>query len=247
MSREVVRTAAALIIGNEILSGKIHEQNLSALADTLRSLGIDLSRASVVKDSIDVVASEVTQLSRDHDVVFTSGGVGPTHDDITIDALAAAFDRPVVMDETLAGLIRKAYGDQCSEAHLRMARIPKGAHLVSTGDVAWPTVVVENVWVLPGVPEIFRMKLDVVRDHMHGPIQFLSRAAYVQMDESDVKPLLDKVVAAHPAVEVGSYPKWFDPTYKTKITFDAVDESELSRAFEQLLSLLPTGEPQRTT
>jgi molybdenum cofactor synthesis domain-containing protein len=247
MAREVVRTAAALIIGNEILSGKIQDQNLSALAHTLRSLGIELARASFVKDTIDVVAGELVELSQVHDVVFTSGGVGPTHDDITIDALATAFDRPVVVDEAVATLIRKAYGDKCTEAHLRMARVPEGARLVSTGDVAWPTVVMHNVWVLPGVPEIFRMKLDVVRDHLRGPAEFASRALYVQIDESDLKPLLDQIVEAHPTVEVGSYPKWFDSSYKTKVTFDAIDQGELLRAFEHLVSLLPAGEPQRTT
>jgi molybdopterin-biosynthesis enzyme MoeA-like protein len=179
-------------------------------------------------------------------VVFSSGGVGPTHDDVTIDGLAQAFNRPVVIDETVAELIRNAYGQKCTEAHLRMARVPEGARLVSTEDVAWPTVVIENVWVLPGVPEIFRMKLDVVREHLRGPVPYVSRAAYVQMDEGDLKPVLDSVVAEHTSVEVGSYPKWFDPTYKTKVTLDALNAEDLERAFQHLLALLPAGEPQRT-
>jgi molybdenum cofactor synthesis domain-containing protein len=247
MARELVRTAAALIIGNEILSGKIQDQNLAALASTLRALGIELGHASIVGDSIDDVVKEARELSSRYDVVFSSGGVGPTHDDVTIDALAAAFGRRVVVDEAVAALIHQAYGEKCSEAHLRMARVPEGARLVSTEDVAWPTVVVENVWVLPGVPEIFRMKLDVVREHLSGPVRFESRAAYVQMDESDLKPLLDAIVKSHPTVAVGSYPKWLDASYKTKVTLDAVDSEELTRAYGHLLSLLPAGEPQRTS
>jgi len=247
MSPELVRNAAALIIGNEILSGKIQEQNLGELARTLRALGIRLLGASIIGDSIDEIAEHAKHLSGSSDVVFSSGGVGPTHDDVTIDGLAKAFGRPVVIDEVVADLIRRSYGEKCTEAHLRMARVPEGARLVSTHDVGWPTVVIENVWVLPGVPEIFRMKLDVVREHLRGPVPYVSRAAYVQMDEGDLKPVLDSIVAQHASVEVGSYPKWFDPSYKTKVTLDALDPDDLERAFQHLLSLLPAGEPQRTS
>lgn len=246
MSREVAQRAAALIIGNELLSGKIRDENLGALAQTLRGLGIQLSRAVFVQDVLEAIAEEVLVLSRGHDVVFTSGGVGPTHDDITIDAVALAFGVAVVTDEVFANLIRSAYGNRCTEAHLRMARVPQGAALVTSSQIAWPTVRMQNVWVMPGVPEIFRMKLDLVRDRLRGPVRFESRAIYTQIEESELKPLLDRLVAAHPTVEVGSYPKWFDKTYKTKVTIDGTDSEATLAAFESLLALLPAGEPQRT-
>lgn len=246
MSRDTVKSAAALIIGNELLSGKIRDENLDQLARTLRSLGIALSRAVFVEDDLATIAREVSELSQSYDVVFTSGGVGPTHDDVTIDAVASAFGARVVTDEHFAGLIRQAYGARCTEAHLRMARVPEGAELVSSREITWPTVLMRNVWVMPGVPEIFRMKLSIVRERLRGPIRFVSHVVYTQIEESDLKPLLDQVVQQHPNVQVGSYPKWLDPSYRTKVTIDATDPAAVKAALGSLLSLLPPGEPQRT-
>ena len=126
-----------------------------------------------------------------------------------------------------------------------MALVPEGAELAATSEITWPTVVMKNVWVLPGVPEVFRMKLAVVRAWLSGPEPFVSRAAYTRIEEAELKPLLDRVVAAHPSVEVGSYPRWFDPSYKTKITFDARNAADAEAAIASFLALLPAGEPQR--
>jgi molybdenum cofactor synthesis domain-containing protein len=239
------RNAAALLIGNELLSGKVHEANLIELARTLRALGVRLERVVIVPDEIDVIAAEVRQLSSSFDVVFTSGGVGPTHDDVTIDAIAKAFGVAATMDPTTESLLRNAYGDRCTEGHLRMALVPAGAELKTTTEVIWPTVLMKNVWILPGVPEIFRMKLAVVRAWVKGPERFVSKAVFTKMDEAELKPLLDRVVADHASVEVGSYPKWFDATYKTKVTFDSRDADGVQKALDSFLALLPAGEPQR--
>lgn len=245
MQREVVRTAAALIIGNELLSGKTQDENLTPLAKTLRSLGVRLCRTVMIEDDLEIIAREVLALHRAYDVVFTSGGVGPTHDDVTIDAVARAFETDVVIDADFARLIEQAYGDKCTESHLRMARVPKGSELITSAEIAWPTVRFANVWVMPGVPEIFRMKLSMVRQRLAGPVTFYSSAVFTRIEESELKPLLDRVVEAHPEVEVGSYPKWRDPAYKTKVTLDATHEAAKQAALELLLSLLPPGEPQR--
>ncbi|MCA9593461.1 MAG: competence/damage-inducible protein A [Myxococcales bacterium] len=234
-----VGTAALLLIGNELLSGKVHEQNLVELARTLRALGIKLSRAVVVLDDVETIAREIRALKAEHDVVFTSGGVGPTHDDVTIEAVARAFDVSVSMHPTMEKLLRDAYKEKTTEGHLRMALVPEGAELVTTSEVPWPTVVMKDVWVLPGVPEIFRMKLSVVRAWMKGPLPFVSKAVFTRLEEAALKPLIDTVVAAHPDVEVGSYPKWFDDTYKTKVTFDARDDAAVERAVERFVSELP--------
>jgi len=242
---EPARTAAALLIGNELLSGKIHEANLVELARTLRAAGVHLKRAVMIPDELDVIADEVRALHSSYDVVFTSGGVGPTHDDITIEAIARAFGVPAVIDQAFEAMLRDVYGDRMTDGHRRMALVPLGADLVVHDEVRWPTVRMKNVWVLPGVPEAFRMKLAVVRDHVRGAQRFVSREIYTRMDEPDLKPLLDKLVAAHPNVDIGSYPKWFDARYKTKITFDATDETKLDAAVAEFLSMLPEGEPQR--
>ncbi|HEX4341082.1 MAG TPA: competence/damage-inducible protein A [Polyangiaceae bacterium] len=244
MAPTTVRNAAALLVGNELLSGKVHEANLVNLARTLRALGVKLERAVMVPDDMNVIANEVRALSDAYDVVFTSGGVGPTHDDITIEAVALGFGVRAVVHPEFEALLHAVYGDKMSDGHLRMALVPEGAELVRHEETRWPTVLMKNVWILPGVPEAFRMKLAVVRANVHGAARFVSREVFTKMDEPDLKPMLDRVVAAHPDVDVGSYPKWFDARYKTKITFDATDDAKLEAAVTEFLSLLPEGEPQ---
>lgn len=237
-----VSTAAALVIGDELLSGKIREENVQGLAKVLRVLGIRLVRVNVVGDDLGTIAQEVRELSAAHDVVFTSGGVGPTHDDITIDAVAHAFGVAAAVNADVEALLKRAYGDRYHAGHQRMALVPEGATLRSTEEVPWPTIVMRNVWVLPGVPEVFRMKLALLKSHLVGAHRFVSRAVLTQMDEGDLKPLLDQVVVAFPEVAVGSYPRWRSPDYKTKITFDAASDAQVDAAVEAFLKLLPPGE-----
>ncbi|HEX9297440.1 MAG TPA: molybdopterin-binding protein [Polyangiaceae bacterium] len=243
--RQARKTAAALIVGNELLSGKVQDENVIALAKLLRELGIRLCRVVMVLDDPETIAAEVRQLARDYTVVFTSGGVGPTHDDLTIEGVARGFGVQVVSSSLMASMLQTHYGDRCTEGHLRMALIPEGAELATNAEVIWPAVVMRNVWILPGIPEVFRMKLSLVRERLGGGAPFVSRAVYTKMDEGDLKPLLDRVVATHPDVEVGSYPKWSDPGYRTKLTFDGHDAAAVARAMEAFLKVLPAGEPQR--
>src|SRR6187551_1177646 len=162
MTQRVVRTAAALVIGNELLSGKVLDANVYVLAGTLRALGIRLSRVVMLPD-------EVRRLSAEVDVVFTSGGVGPTHDDVTVEAVARAFGVDVVLDPTLSELLRGVYGERLTDAHLLMARVPVGAMLCGSAEVQWPTPVMNNVWILPGIPDLFKLKLLTARAWLRGP------------------------------------------------------------------------------
>lgn len=231
----VVETAAAAVIGNELLSGKIQDQNLLELARLLRALGIRLIRAVVLPDDIDVIAREVALLGEQADIVFTSGGVGPTHDDVTVEAVARALGVGVERDPTLERMLKAFYGDACSEAHLRMALVPEGAQLMSTPDIQWPTIFAKNVFLLPGVPEIFKTKLDAVRAHVRGPRPFVSKAVFLRLEEAEITERMNQVVARHANVEVGSYPKWFEPSYKTKVTFDGHDDAAVARAVSDFL------------
>ncbi len=241
----IVETACLLLIGTELLSGKTHDANLHPLATTLRSLGITLRRVVVVPDETDVLVAELREAKAHYDLVITSGGVGPTHDDVTIDAVARAFDVPTESDEKLEALLRRVYGQRLTDAHLRMARVPRGARLELSEQVTWPTVVLDNVWILPGVPELFRAKLVALRENVRGPVTFHTRSIYTKLDEGYLKPILDAVVETHPDVEVGSYPKWFDPSYSTKVTLDSPSEQHVEAALVLLLAALPEGEPQR--
>jgi molybdenum cofactor synthesis domain-containing protein len=250
MEASRLQTAAALVIGNEILSGKVEESNVSVLARALRGLGVLLERAVVVLDDVDTIAREVHTLSRAHDWLFTSGGVGPTHDDVTIEAVARAFGVRVVSSPRMEAMLRAHYGETCTEGHLRMALVPEGASLEATADVTWPTIRVGNTWLLPGIPQVFRMKVQVVvavlSAHPSAAARraFVSRAVYTQLDEGNLKPMLDRIVADFPDVCVGSYPKWMDPAYKTKLTFDGRDEPRVLAARDAFVALLPPGEPQ---
>ncbi len=245
-AKKLVRTAAALVIGNEILSGKIADANVHELAKMLRALGIRLERVVMLPDEMEPLAREIRHLSDSFDVVFTSGGVGPTHDDITIEAVARAFELPVIEHPELAALMRGLYGDRLTDSHLLMARVPEGSELRASREVEWPTPVTRNVWMLPGIPDLFRVKLLTAREHLRGAAPFVSRSLYLRTEEALLKPLLDQVVARHPEVEIGSYPKWFDPEYRTLITFDARDAALAGKALADLQSLVAPGEIVRT-
>ncbi len=239
-------TAAALVIGNEILSGKVEEANVAALARALRGTGVLLRRVVVVMDEVDAIAAEVRALSSTHDWLFTSGGVGPTHDDVTVEAVAKAFGVAVVSAPSLEAMLRAHYGQECTEGHLRMALVPEGASLEVTEEITWPTIRLRNTWLLPGIPEVFRMKLPVVLARLGDTGRaFVSHAAYLQLDEGVVKPGLDRVVADFPDVSVGSYPKWHATDYRTKITFDGRDEARTLAARDAFVASLAAGDVVR--
>jgi molybdenum cofactor synthesis domain-containing protein len=234
-----VRTAAALIIGNELLSGKIADSNIVVLARALRSLGVIFRRVVMVLDEIDVIAEEVRALSSAHDFLFTSGGVGPTHDDVTIDAVSRAFGVEAVESAAMVQMLREYYGDRLLPGHLRMARIPNGARLESRPHMPWPAIIMNNVWVLPGVPEIFQAKMPLVRELIGADKPFVSLAVYTTLDEGTIKPMLDRVVTDHADVEIGSYPRWGGNDYKTKVTFDGLDAERVQTARDAFAAAIP--------
>jgi molybdopterin-biosynthesis enzyme MoeA-like protein len=258
--------AALLLIGNELLSGKITEGNLRPLSETLRKRGVVLARAVTVLDDVATIQAEVNALRTSHDYLFTSGGIGPTHDDVTMDAVAAAFGMGVTQHPWLAAMIRGRYGERCTDAHLRMALIPERAQLETGTQVwpdaahagpdeeglraaarerVWPAVRLENTWILPGVPEAFRMKLDIVAAFLArqpGLQALVTRSVYTHADEPMLVSILNQIVAEHPDVEVGSYPKWFDDTYKTKVTFDGRDAERVAAAASAFRAALPEGQ-----
>lgn len=235
--RHVVESACALVIGDELLSGQIADQNVAPLARALRAIGVTLRTVSVVSDDVEVIASEVHRLSALGDIVFTSGGVGPTHDDVSVLGVAKALDRKVVEDEELVALLASVYGERFTPAHRLMARVPEGAELLRSEDVRWPAIVCGKVWMLPGVPELFRAKLTCIRAHLRGPSPIFGAEVLTRVDEIELMPHLTAVVSRFPEVHVGSYPRWFDPRYKTRITFDGKDEAAVLRAASEFRGL----------
>lgn len=241
----MTRTAAALVIGNEILTGKVQEANVAALATELFGLGIALRRVIVCPDDPEQIARDVNALRAGFDVVVTSGGVGPTHDDVTVPAIARAFGRAVVRDTTLVARLRAHFGERTTEGHLRMAELPEGAELVMTSPAGWPLLRVDNVWVLPGVPDIFRARLPLLRERLGGGAPFHTRAVYTRADEGDIAALLERIEGEHPGVSVGSYPRLGDPEYSVKITFDGRELEAVRRALLSCVAALPPGQVVR--
>ena len=237
-------TAAILLIGNEILSGKVEDENARFLTRELRALGVSLRRIEVVPDVIDDIVASVRALSPRFDHVFTSGGVGPTHDDVTLQAIGDAFAMDVIRHPELERLLRAGYGDRLHERDLRMADVPSGARLEygpgePSGEARapWPVVVVRNVWVLPGVPSIFRRKFEAVRELFRaGPIH--GRALFSRAGEGYIAGALDEAVAAFPEVEIGSYPHPEARDYRVKITIDGRDGGRVDEALAWLSTRL---------
>jgi molybdenum cofactor synthesis domain-containing protein len=231
------KTAAIVVIGNEILTGKSEDKNASFLIGELYRLGVAVRRVVVIADDLDTIAEEVSECSGRFNYVFTSGGVGPTHDDVTIEGIARAFDRPVVRHSELEAMLRTYFGDSIDESRLRMADMPEGSELIREQGMRWPVIATRNVFILPGVPELFRSKFEAISERFRAE-PFHSCAIYTQEDEFDISPRLHDVAANNPDVDIGSYPTFTRKDYRVKITIESKEESSVARARKALLELL---------
>jgi molybdenum cofactor synthesis domain-containing protein len=244
-------TAAVLLIGDELLSGKVDDENARFLIRELRDLGVSLRRIEIIADQVDTIAASVRWCAARFDHVFTSGGVGPTHDDKTMEGVARAFSQPIARNPHLAQRITDyfqahhrgggAQDDQLLERNLRMADLPAGAELMeppNAADRQWPVVFVGNVCILPGVPELFRRKFTSIRERFRQS-PFHLRTVFCSQEESAIAAHLDQVDADHPSVAIGSYPRFDGADYKVKITLESKDRAAVTQALERLLALLP--------
>jgi molybdenum cofactor synthesis domain-containing protein len=236
------RTAAALIIGNELLTGKVRDENVAVLAKTLFDLGISFERVVICPDVVDVIVADLDALRRRYDYVFTSGGVGPTHDDVTMQAVACAFGQSLAPCSEIEALLHEFFGSRLTPGYLRMAKLPAGATLVRGSRGRWPLVRMENVFILPGLPEVFASKLDVLGEHLAGGTPFVTRAVRTASDEGEIAPLLDRLVREHPAVAIGSYPRWGDGAVQVAVTFDGRDPDAVDRAVAAFRVALPADQ-----
>lgn len=231
-------TAAALLIGNEILSGKVDDENLSYLARELWALGISLQEVRILRDQTDAIVTAVRALSGAHTYVFTTGGIGPTHDDVTVEAVARAFGVPLVRDPEIERLLRAAQPDGAlSSRQLRTALVPEGAKLVGGGKRAWPTICKENVFLFPGIPKFFRQRLAALRDRLRTD-PFARCYLHTVMGEAELAGLLDTVVVRFPSVEVGSYPVVDRADYRVRVSFEGRDFAEVDAACAALRAMM---------
>jgi molybdenum cofactor synthesis domain-containing protein len=231
-------TAGILIIGNEILSGKVTDTNSPYLCRELRTLGVDVERILTIPDEVRVIAREVRTLSEAYDFVFTSGGIGPTHDDLTMDGVALAFGRKVERNDTIAERIARAQGKPPNESQLKMAMVPQEALLIDAGDLWFPVVVVENVYVFPGIPELLRKKFESVRERFRG-VPVLLKRVFVKRRESEIAGELNALLETFPELMLGSYPKIGEESFHVLLTLESRDAGYLQRALDALLLRLP--------
>lgn len=231
-------SAGILIIGNEILSGKVTDENSPYFCRELRSLGVDVERILTIPDELDQIASEVKAMSDAFDFVFTSGGIGPTHDDLTIEGVAAGFGVSVEHSESIEDRIRRATKAEPSETLLRMARVPAGAQLLDAGDLWFPLVVMHNVHIFPGVPELLRKKFEDARERFRG-IPFVLKKVYVRERESEIAPLLNELLQEYPELMLGSYPRISQESFQVMLTLESRDAGYVQKALDTLLAKLP--------
>ena len=229
-------TAGLILIGNELLSGKIQDLNGAYLIRRLRGLGVDLQRIVTVPDSVPVIRDEVQRYSDAFDHDFTSGGVGPTHDDVNLQAVALAFDRPHERNDDLADIIERHFKERTTDAHLRMADLPNGTELLTGGEIAWPVICVENLYLFPGVPELFRIKFEAIAERFREGAFFL-RSMYLRADEGTIAESLAQLETTFP-VSVGSYPRLRQSDYKVRITIESKRSTAVNEATEYLVNIL---------
>lgn len=238
-------TAAAIVIGNEILSGKVTDSNASFLARELRVLGVSLERILIVPDEIETIGAAVRSYSETYDWVFTSGGVGPTHDDITMAGIAHGLGRPLVHDPVLLDCLRRYSQGELTAPKLKMAEVPEGAEALVDGEMPFPAVRVGNIFILPGIPELFREKFLALRARFTAAPYFV-RVVYSRAPESLLAEYLNRTLAQFPDLALGSYPKLGDPDYRVRVTLESKNEQYVNRAFDHLVAALPPETIVRT-
>ncbi|CTQ67649.1 competence/damage-inducible protein A [Roseibium alexandrii] len=228
-------TAAFLVIGDEILSGRTKDKNIGFLADYLTALGIDLSEVRIVPDVQAEIVGAVNALRTKYTYVFTSGGIGPTHDDITAEAVAAAFDVPLNLDARAVAIMEKHYPPgQFTPARQRMARIPEGADLIENKVSKAPGFRIGNVHVMAGVPAIMQAMMDAVAPTLQTGKKMLSETVAANMPESRIAERLAAIQDAHPETLIGSYPKATDGKFTTQIVIRSRDETILAAAAQDV-------------
>lgn len=244
-------TAAILIIGDEILSGRTREGNVNLLAIELTRVGIDLREVRIVPDDHEVIVDALNALRTAYDNVFTSGGIGPTHDDITADAVAAAFGVGIsVRDDarTLLETRSAARGIQVNEARLRMARIPDGASLIVVDNSSAPGFTIGNVHVLAGVPSIFATMVDAVLPKLKSGLRRLARELRFEVGEGRIAGDLRTLAAEFPDLAIGSYPFYTGGVHGTNIVVRGTDEALVEQAYgrlERLRAVTPGATPKQ--
>jgi molybdenum cofactor synthesis domain-containing protein len=234
-------SAALVVIGDEILSGRTQDKNVAQVALWLNDHGIRLAEVRVVPDDLERIGEAVNALRAAHDYVFTTGGIGPTHDDITVDAIAAAFGVSVIVHPQARKILEDYYRDRpggLTEPRLRMARVPEGAELIPNPSSGAPGVKMGNVYILAGVPHIAASMLEALTGKLEGGRPVVSVTVGARAAESDVADMLRETEEAHPGVAIGSYPFFRDGRYGANFVIRSQDGELARRTGDELAQKL---------
>jgi len=226
-------SASLLVIGDEILSGRTKDRNIGHIADMLTQLGITLSEVRIVRDETCEIVDAVNALRVRYDYVFTTGGIGPTHDDITAQSIAQAFGVSIDVDERALSLMRPHYekrGLELTPSRLRMARIPDGATLIKNRISIAPGFMLDNVIVLAGVPEIMQVMLDDAIQYLRTGAKMLSRSVLVNAPEGELADMFTEHQKAFPDIAMGSYPSMADGRLRCELVLRSIDAARLEVA-----------------
>ncbi len=241
---ERIYTAGLVVIGDEILSGRTHDKNIAQIASWLQVQGIRLSEVRVVPDVIERIVEAVNALREGYDYLFTTGGIGPTHDDITVDAVAEALGVPVVVHPQARAILEKYYADKpggLTEARLRMARVPEGAELIPNRMSGAPGIKLGNIHLMAGVPHITAGMLDALTGTLEGGAPLLSETVGCWTPESEVADILRQVEQAHAKCQIGSYPFFREGRVGANFVVRSTDEGDLKSCVDSLCDGLATA------
>jgi len=238
------KTAGIVIIGNEVLSGKTQDTNSYFLCTELRRLGVEVQKISTIQDEIAIIGREVAAFSKQVDFVFTTGGVGPTHDDVTIEGIAHGFGLNVVRHPDIERRMRQRFGGDVNEARLRMANVPEGATLLATEALFAPIVKIHNVYIFPGIPKILQERFLTIKERFRDAPYFL-KSVYVRYGEGIIAATLNDLLVKFPQLMLGSYPVLDLPEYKVKVTLESKDATYLDQALQAFVASLPEDAVQR--
>ncbi|NTJ06830.1 competence/damage-inducible protein A [Rhizobium lusitanum] len=243
MTNETIVTAAMLAIGDELLSGRTKDRNIGHLADILLLAGIDLKEVRIVADDEDAIVSALNALRGTYDYVFTSGGIGPTHDDITADAIAKAFGVPCEHDAEAMRLMAEMYAKremEFTEARQRMARMPVGSKHIANPVSTAPGFNIGNVYVMAGVPQVFQAMLDNVIPTLRTGVRMLSTAIACPYGEGEIGTPLGIIQKAHPDTSIGSYPRYVGQSFSTEIVVRARSAELVENVAAEVRAMIET-------
>jgi molybdenum cofactor synthesis domain-containing protein len=234
----MAKTAGIIIIGDEILSGKVQDHNSHFMVKELRVHGVDVRRISVVPDDIHEIAAEAKKFSARFDYVFTSGGIGPTHDDVTISGIAKAFNVRLILNDSIKRFLHGRYGRKLTPEQLKMAEVPEGSELIKDETIAFPLLIFKNIYILPGIPTFLEKKFLII-EKLFNEQPLLLKKVFLKEYEPEIAHHLNAVVKSHKGVKIGSYPVVGNKEYYVMVTLESLNNKNLSSALNDLLQKIP--------